>query len=332
MYVFLLVLVIFAAIAAVLFFEPVRISFSLDTDKPDMYARMRWLSFIGVDARLINYRLFITARLFSRKVAERFINKGNKSKSRYGVVKALALSDTRVKMAYGLNEPFLTGIFCAAADFAGALINNAGIELDPHFIPDQEFVRIKAATSLNLGKTFINLAIQKFRKQKGEKSMDNQLNLTENVDSLFRSLEDFTQREGIIGKPVTQGNKTFLPVVSITMGYGGGNANMKGQGGGTASSGSSSGATASSSTGTGAMGLGAKLCTDAVIVIDGQNVSVLPMNAAGASSSLVDKIPQIISGMKGQGQQGQAQNQASNQSANQSADQNQTPATAGKAF
>ena len=39
--------------------------------------------------------------------------------------------------------------------------------------------------------------------------MDNQLNLTENVDSLFRSLEDFTQKEGIIGKPVTQGNKTI---------------------------------------------------------------------------------------------------------------------------
>jgi uncharacterized spore protein YtfJ len=137
-----------------------------------------------------------------------------------------------------------------------------------------------------------------------------QLNLTDNVDTLFKSLENFTQNEGIIGKPVTQGSKTFLPVVSITMGYGGGNANMKGQGG---TSSSSSGMT--SATGTGAMGLGAKLCTDAVIVIDGQNVSVLPMNSAGSTTSLMDKIPQIISGMKGQGQ---GQNQASNQSSSQS--------------
>ncbi|SHH88545.1 Uncharacterized spore protein YtfJ [Sporobacter termitidis DSM 10068] len=159
-----------------------------------------------------------------------------------------------------------------------------------------------------------------------------QLNLNENVDSLFRSLENFTQKEGIIGKPVTQGDKTFLPVVSITLGCGGGNANMKGQGG---SSGSSTGM--SSNTGTGAMGLGAKLCTDAVIVIDGQNVSVLPMNAAGASTSLVDKIPQIISGMKGQsqgqnqstqGQGVQTQGQGSQQTQgtqNQSTSSTQTP-------
>lgn len=151
-----------------------------------------------------------------------------------------------------------------------------------------------------------------------------QLNLTNNVDALFKSLEDFTQKEGIIGKPVTQGDKTFLPVVSITMGYGGGNANMKGQQGNA----SSMGAGMSSNTGTGAMGLGAKLCTDAVIMIDGQNVSVLPMNAAGAATSLMDKIPQLISGMKQGQNQGQAQNQTPNQTPNQNQaqNQNQTPA------
>lgn len=146
-----------------------------------------------------------------------------------------------------------------------------------------------------------------------------QLNLAENVDSLFKSLENFTQNEGIIGKPVTQENKTFLPVVSITMGYGGGNANMKGQS-------NSPGMGTGSSTGTGAMGLGAKLCTDAIIVIDGQNVSLLPMNAAGAASGLMDKIPQIISGMKTQGQnQGQSQGQGQGMGQNQA--QGQNPAT-----
>jgi len=43
--------------------------------------------------------------------------------------------------------------------------------------------------------------------------------LNNNVDTLFKSLENFTQTEGIIGKAVTQGDKTFLPVVSITVGY-----------------------------------------------------------------------------------------------------------------
>jgi uncharacterized spore protein YtfJ len=61
------------------------------------------------------------------------------------------------------------------------------------------------------------------------------INLVENVDNLFQSLENFTQKEGIIGKPVTQGDKTFLPVVSVTVGYGGGNASMKGQAGSSSS-------------------------------------------------------------------------------------------------
>ncbi|HBT64198.1 MAG TPA: sporulation protein, partial [Ruminococcaceae bacterium] len=49
-----------------------------------------------------------------------------------------------------------------------------------------------------------------------------QMNLNENLDVLFHSLENFTQKEGVIGKPVTQGEKTFMPVVSVTVGYGGG--------------------------------------------------------------------------------------------------------------
>jgi uncharacterized spore protein YtfJ len=137
--------------------------------------------------------------------------------------------------------------------------------------------------------------------------------LTENVDSLFHSLENFTQNEGIIGKPVVQGDKTFLPVVSITVGYGSGNSKAQ-QG----SSGMSSGMGAGAGSG-GALGLGAKLCTDAVIVIDNQNVSMMPMNSN--ASTLMDKIPQILSSMntKGQSQsQGQDQNQGQSQSSTQS--------------
>lgn len=147
-----------------------------------------------------------------------------------------------------------------------------------------------------------------------------QLNLNQNVDSLFKSLENFTQNEGIIGKPVSQGDKTFLPVVSITVGYGGGNANMKGQQGS---------GNMSSNTGTGALGLGAKLCTDAIIMVDNKNngnVSVLPMNAQNAGG-LMDKIPQIISGMKGQNQ-GQNQNQQSQGQQNQQG-QTQQPQSQG---
>jgi len=151
--------------------------------------------------------------------------------------------------------------------------------------------------------------------------------LTENVDSLFHSLENFTQNEGIIGKPVTQGDKTFLPVVSITVGYGGGNAATKGQQGSSSGMGAGMGSSAGSS-GTGAVGLGAKLCTDAVIVIDGQNVSMMPMNSN--ASTLMDKIPQIISSMnmtQGNKQQSQSQGQSQGQGQSQMQGQGQNQGT-----
>ncbi|MGE4485704.1 MAG: GerW family sporulation protein [Oscillospiraceae bacterium] len=141
----------------------------------------------------------------------------------------------------------------------------------------------------------------------------NSSNLTENVNSLFHSLENFTQNEGIIGKPVTQGDKTFLPVVSITVGYGGGNTAMgNGKQGSTASMGTAMGSSGSDA---GALGLGAKLSTDAIIVIDQGNVSMLPMSSN--VSTLMDKIPQIISGINQNKQSGQAQGQNQNQNAGQ---------------
>jgi len=138
-----------------------------------------------------------------------------------------------------------------------------------------------------------------------------QLTLNSNVDSLFHTLENLTQKEGIIGKAVTHGDKTFLPVVSITVGYGTGSASMgKGQ------SGSSTFTSSTSQTpGTGALGLGAKVCTDAVIVIDSSNnqsVTMLPVSSA--AGSLMDKIPQIISGINQSKQQNQSQTQTQNKS------------------
>jgi len=144
--------------------------------------------------------------------------------------------------------------------------------------------------------------------------MDQNPNLTQNVDTLFSNLENFTQNEGLIGKPVTHGDKTFIPVVSVTLGYGSGNTASKNQQGNTSVNiGSGAGNMAG-----GALGLGAKLNTEAIIVIDKDNVSMMQMSAAANASQLVDKIPQILSSMnpnsqqQGQ-QQGQQQNQAQQQ-------------------
>lgn len=141
--------------------------------------------------------------------------------------------------------------------------------------------------------------------------MDQNTTLNQNVDTLFSNLENFTQNEGVLGKPVVQGDKTFIPVVSVTLGYGSGNASNKGQSGGTSSA-QGMGAGMGAGIG-GALGLGAKLITEAVIIIDKENVSMIPMGAAGSTTQLMDKIPQILMGMNPNNQQGQGQGQQQGQ-------------------
>lgn len=134
--------------------------------------------------------------------------------------------------------------------------------------------------------------------------MDQETNMTlnQNVDMLFTNLENFTQKEGVIGKPVVHENKTFLPVVSVTLGYGGGNSANKTQPGESGNTNQSLGGIASKMAG-GALGFGAKLNTEAVIVIDKDKDSVSMMSLTSGASQLADKIPQMIMNMN-QGKQG----------------------------
>jgi uncharacterized spore protein YtfJ len=128
--------------------------------------------------------------------------------------------------------------------------------------------------------------------------------LNQNVDMLFSNLQNFTQNEGVIGKPVIQENKTFLPVVSVTIGYGGGNTSGKMSGGVMATT------QGNSNAGMDALGLGARISTDALAVLDGENVSVIPVNAAPSNmNQLINQIPQMI----GKGQNNQSQGQQQNQ-------------------
>lgn len=126
-------------------------------------------------------------------------------------------------------------------------------------------------------------------------------NLTQQVDTLFTNMQNFTQNDSLIGKPVAQGDKTFLPVMSLTLGYGGGDTQTKSK--------QTSPATPAGMMGGGALGLGAKLCTDAVIVIDKDTVMLAPINPSGNVSQIINQIPQIIGSM----QSGQASGQTAGQ-------------------
>lgn len=136
-----------------------------------------------------------------------------------------------------------------------------------------------------------------------EQNQTNQ-GLAQYVDSLFANMKSFSQMDGLIGKPVVQGDKTFMPVLSVTVGYGGGDSQSKAN--------NSSGNNTSNKQGrmlSDAMGIGAKLCTDAIIVIDKDNVLLAPVGAKGGVSQMIEKIPQIVGSMTSGNQQQQQQKQ-----------------------
>lgn len=132
--------------------------------------------------------------------------------------------------------------------------------------------------------------------------------LTQNIDTLFSNIETFTQSEGTLGKPVTQGDKTLIPIISVTIGYGGGNTSGK------MSQGTTGTTQGSSNAGMDALGLGARISTDALAVVDGNNVTVIPVSPTASNmNQLISQIPQMM----GKGQASQSQNQQQNQQQNQ---------------
>ena len=128
--------------------------------------------------------------------------------------------------------------------------------------------------------------------------------LNQNIDTLFSNIETFTQNEGMLGKPVSQGDKTLIPIISVTIGYGGGNTSGRMSGGTTAAT------QGTSNAGMDALGLGARISTDALAVVDGGNVTVIPVNSTGSNmNQLINQIPQMMGKSQNTQQQGQQQNQ-----------------------
>ncbi|KEI02223.1 GerW family sporulation protein [Clostridium botulinum] len=142
-------------------------------------------------------------------------------------------------------------------------------------------------------------------------------NFSDNMNTVFTKVEDYVKHESMMGTPLTVENKTLVPVVSVSLGYGSGNNSPKNK-------------TNPSSCPAEGVGLGAKIATDAVVVIDKDCVSMLPVSQRTNVNinDMMTKLPNVISSLKGgtntqQNQaQGQQQQQQQNQMQNQ-ASQNQ---------
>ncbi|MFW2487215.1 GerW family sporulation protein [Clostridium chromiireducens] len=101
--------------------------------------------------------------------------------------------------------------------------------------------------------------------------------LKENLESLFSNLERFIKTETVVGEPITVGEVTIVPIVSVMFGIGTGEG-TKGMNG----------------TGSGGGG-GAVISPNAILVIKKDEVTMLPLNENSNLDNLRNMVPNIIS-------------------------------------
>jgi len=108
--------------------------------------------------------------------------------------------------------------------------------------------------------------------------------INESMDILFSHLERFLKTETVVGEPIIVGETTLIPIITVSFGCGGGGGGGKDEKG-------------YDGMGT-AMGIGAKISPDAVIVIKEDAVTMLPVKNKSNIEKLVSMVPEIVKKIK----------------------------------
>lgn len=111
--------------------------------------------------------------------------------------------------------------------------------------------------------------------------MNEKTNVHQNIETLFEQLEKFLKTETVVGEPITIGNISIVPLITVSFGCG------TGSGSGSDSNKGESG------TGSG-LGAGAKISPDAVLVVKGEDVSILPIKGKMNLEKLIEKVPNLL--------------------------------------
>ena len=114
--------------------------------------------------------------------------------------------------------------------------------------------------------------------------MDNKTPIAESMETLFDYLEKFFKTETVIGEPIIVGETTLIPVISVSFGCGGGGGNGKDEKG--------------NDGGGAGVGVGAKITPDAIVVIKGDSVTMLPIKDRNNFDKLVNMMPDIVKKVK----------------------------------
>ena len=103
----------------------------------------------------------------------------------------------------------------------------------------------------------------------------------DNIDAIFSNLEKFIKTETVIGEPITIGEVTLVPIISVMFGCG---------------AGSGTGSDNKGMNGNGAGGGGAaRISPNGIVVIKNGEVSMLPVKSKSNLEALVNMVPEIVS-------------------------------------
>ncbi|TDO83506.1 putative spore protein YtfJ [Halanaerobium saccharolyticum] len=99
---------------------------------------------------------------------------------------------------------------------------------------------------------------------------------TENVlETMYEKLDHFLKTETVVGDPIEAGEVTLIPIITASFGLGGGIGEEEKSGGGGG-------------------GVGCKISPDAILVIRGSEVTMMPVKNKGSLDKLIDKVPELI--------------------------------------
>jgi uncharacterized spore protein YtfJ len=104
-------------------------------------------------------------------------------------------------------------------------------------------------------------------------------NVSEILKNIVGELKEMARSQSVVGEPINLGNKTVIPLVKISVGFGAGGAQTEKQPEGVNFGGGGGG--------------GAKVEPAAFIIIDGDKISLLSAKP-GKYDSLIETVPALI--------------------------------------
>lgn len=110
------------------------------------------------------------------------------------------------------------------------------------------------------------------------------MNIQENVNVLFEKFESFIKSQTIVGQEIKVGQVTIIPMASISFGLGAGGGH------GTDNDGSGGDG--------GGSGMFAKATPTALLVINGNDVNLIPIRKGSSFEGLLESVPALIDKLK----------------------------------